>query len=127
LGALWLQFARDVCQDHTATVSCQVCQATMRLAHVRGTGQRADALFCGDECRHAWYRAKKREARTLRAQGNSLHEIAAELGSPLKTVKGWVQRASPTGAGRRAERSMNTRRRGHAEGRRATPAKKGQT
>lgn len=51
---------------------------------------RADKLFCSDNCRVKTYQRKKKRAIAMREQGQSLRSIVGETGSDLETVKGWV-------------------------------------
>jgi DNA-binding NarL/FixJ family response regulator len=52
---------------------------------------RTSRLFCSESCRARAYRERKEKAVQLAAEGKTPKEIAAELDSDVKTVKGWIK------------------------------------
>jgi hypothetical protein len=91
LGALWLQFAESLDPDRQYR-ECPGCN--QRFA-VSPDTKRSDSKHCSERCKVNAFRRRKRRAQDLRANGMSVREIAAELGSEPKTVKGWVTAARP--------------------------------
>ena len=51
---------------------------------------RADRIFCTDNCRVKSYQRRRKQAIAMRAEGTALREIARTLNSDLPTVKRWV-------------------------------------
>ena len=51
---------------------------------------RADRIFCSDNCRVKAYQRRRKQAVSLRAKGTGLREIAKTLNSDVPTVKKWV-------------------------------------
>jgi hypothetical protein len=86
LGAIWLQLARAVAEDRRYQ-QCSTCGIWFEVAG-RGRGY---AKFCDDACRQKGHRQRVQRARTLKAGGTSLADIAAELGTDVKTVRGWTK------------------------------------
>jgi hypothetical protein len=91
LGALFFQFAKAVTDPEGGFrySHCQRCGKRMALAP--GVN-RADRTTCSDSCRALLYRQRQKQARQLHAAGKTAKEIAQELGSNAKTVKGWVSK-----------------------------------
>jgi hypothetical protein len=87
-GALWLQLARAVANDKKFR-ACQVCGKWLELSPETA---RTNRLFCSDACRSKSYRKRQEEARRLHAEGKTPPQIAAELGSDVKTVRGWLKK-----------------------------------
>jgi hypothetical protein len=88
IGALWLQFARAVERD-SGFRQCAECGVWFELAP--GTA-RADKLYCSTPCRTKAYRKRQAEAVRLHAEGRCIEEIAHELESEPRTVRGWIER-----------------------------------
>jgi hypothetical protein len=88
LGALWLQFS-----EVYAGKELRRCLECKEWFAVRGRGPRtrSDVQFCSVACRNRAYRGRQEQARQLHAGGKTARQIAAELGSDVKTVKGWVE------------------------------------
>jgi hypothetical protein len=82
-------FAQDIAYGR-ATRSCQCCQ----LPFVSAAYQ---ARYCSPRCRQVQQkrnvRKQTKEARSLRAQGQSIRQIASALGQDLHVVKGWLAKA----------------------------------
>jgi len=85
ISALWIQFANAIEGDRKYR-QCDECREWFELAGYR----RADARFCSDPCRFKAYRKRQNQARSMSAQGVPVKEIAKQLGSDVKTVKGWI-------------------------------------
>ncbi|TMA34658.1 MAG: hypothetical protein E6J87_06215 [Deltaproteobacteria bacterium] len=51
---------------------------------------RADREYCSDRCRHKAYRDRRQRARELQARGMTPAQIARELASDTRTVRGWL-------------------------------------
>jgi hypothetical protein len=88
ISALWLQLARAI-EGDLAYNQCDECATWYEVSGDR----RADARFCSDPCRFRAYRRRQKEAKRLHAAGISVKGIAKQLGSDVKTVKGWVTQA----------------------------------
>jgi len=86
IAVLWLQFAYGIEGDRVYR-QCEMCGKWFEVA----TTLREDAKFCQNACRSKSYRGRQKEARELHAQGMTVAAIAKQLGSDVKTVKGWVK------------------------------------
>jgi predicted nucleic acid-binding Zn ribbon protein len=51
---------------------------------------RADRIFCSDNCRVKAYQRRRKQAIAMRAKGTALREIAKLLNTDLPTLKRWV-------------------------------------
>src|SRR3954464_3707809 len=82
-------FAQDIAYGR-ATRLCQCCQ----LPFVSSAYQ---ARYCSPNCRQLQQkrnvRKQAKEARSLRAQGQTIRQIASALGQDLHIVKGWLAKA----------------------------------
>jgi hypothetical protein len=87
LGALWLQLAEAV-SGNKEFRSCPTCGKWFEL---NPDIARTNRQFCSDACRTRAYRGRKEQAQKLAKKGKSIKEIAAEVDSDVKTVKGWIQ------------------------------------
>jgi hypothetical protein len=87
-GAVCLQFAEAV----TGGLNYQRCPACSRWFELTPGVNRANRLTCSDSCRQRAFRQRRDRARELHAEGKTVREVARELGSVLKTVKGWVSK-----------------------------------
>jgi hypothetical protein len=96
LGAAVLQLAEAVRDGREPRVcpSCgrwfDVAPAGARPGSAPGAA-RSDRTTCSTACRSKLYRARREEARRLRAAGRTLRQVAKELGSDVATVRGWVE------------------------------------
>jgi Helix-turn-helix domain len=88
LGALWFQLAQAI----GGNKQYRACASCGRWFEVSPDTARADAVYCKEACRSRAYRARKERAARLAAEGRSAKEIAAELGSDVKTVQGWLKK-----------------------------------
>lgn len=68
---------------------CPTCKQPFELSPKLG---RSDKVFCTPNCRVKWYQRKITRAKRLRAEGNTVKQIADELESDVKTVKGWLSK-----------------------------------
>jgi hypothetical protein len=87
LGALWLQFALAV-GGNKKYRACGTCGQWFELSPDIA---RTTKHFCSDACRSRAYRGRKERAQLLAAEGKSLKDIAEQLESEVKTVKGWLK------------------------------------
>jgi hypothetical protein len=87
LGALWLQFAQAI-GGNKEYRACHVCG---KWFEVSPEMTRSDRRTCSDSCRSKAYRERKDWAVRLAAEGKTPKEIAEELDSDVKTVKGWIK------------------------------------
>ena len=88
IGALWLQFARAV-EREARFRQCLECTTWFEVAPGRG---RTDKQFCSTACRTRAYRKRQAEAVRLHGEGRSIEDIARELESDPRTVRGWIER-----------------------------------
>lgn len=86
LGAMWLQLARAV-SGNKAFRECGRCGKPFELSPDR---TRKSRKYCSERCRSRAYRVRIDAAQEMRRAGKTLGQIAAELGSDIPTVKGWV-------------------------------------
>jgi hypothetical protein len=86
-GLVWWQLAQAM-QGQTDYQLCAQCQKPIRVG--AGRGARTDTRFCSTKCKQRYHEDRGKEARRLRAAGTSLHEIAKQLDTKLKTVKRWL-------------------------------------
>ena len=86
IAAMWVQFANAIEGNHKL-LQCSECRKWFRLSGDR----RADSRFCSNACRFRAYRERQKQARKLYESGTPLREIAKQLGSETKTVKGWIK------------------------------------
>lgn len=83
---IWVQFALAVAENKTFA-HCQFCNRPYEL---RPQVNRADKMFCTDNCRVKAYQRRKRQAIELHAQGKAIREIAKATNSDVDTVKKWT-------------------------------------
>jgi hypothetical protein len=88
LGAIWLQFAEAV-SGNKKYRACATCGRWYELSPDKA---RADSVYCREACRSRAYRARKEKAVQLAGEGKTPKQIAADLGSDAKTVRGWLKR-----------------------------------
>lgn len=86
LHAMWFQFALAV-DEGTKYRRCEVCNKPFEVSP---EANRSDRRTCSNACRFKAYRNRIKKAREMRADGRTLRKIAKELGSDMKTIKGWV-------------------------------------
>ena len=87
LGAMWSQFAQDVTGNKKRGYGgCVVCGAWFEMA-------RPHAKYCSARCRVQNHRNRRVEACRRDGGGISHDEIAADLGTTVETVSGWVDAA----------------------------------
>ena len=85
-GAVWWQLSQAVLSDKRL----KQCRECGRFFEVSGGGGRPDKELCSSACRSRGYRLRQDRARAMHTAGRTFKEIAAELSSDVKTVKGWV-------------------------------------
>jgi hypothetical protein len=88
-GALMLQFAQAIASQHDYR-HCAVCT---RWFMVAPGFNRSNRTTCSDTCRQKLYKQRRERALALHGEGKQPREIARELGSDVKTVRGWIERA----------------------------------
>jgi hypothetical protein len=87
-GALWLQFAQVV-TGQASHRPCKACGKWLTLSN-DDYGFRSDRVFCSAACRQKDYRAKIREARRLRAEGQTVRQIAKRFDTTTETIQNWL-------------------------------------
>jgi hypothetical protein len=87
-GAVWLQFAQAI---HSGKKGRR-CQRCGLWFEVSSGSSRTDKLFCSNSCRTRNYQERRERALRLHAVGKTAQQIAKELGSETKTVRGWLRR-----------------------------------
>jgi hypothetical protein len=70
--------------------NCDQCEKPFELTPQIN---RADRIFCSDNCRVKAYQRRRKQAIAMRAKGTALREIAKLLDTGLPTVKRWVGEA----------------------------------
>ena len=103
VGAMWIQFLEWV-QGARSFMRCKQCA---RWFSISVDTKRADAAYCSAACRFRAYRWRQARAWELHSSGKVATEIARELGSDARTVRGWIRAAK----GSVKRRSENGRRR----------------
>jgi hypothetical protein len=88
LGGLWLQLAQTISGSKTHR-ACPVCRDWFEVSLQK---YRKSRRYCSEPCRSLAYRGRMEQARKLAGEGKSAKEIARELGSDVKTVKGWLSK-----------------------------------
>jgi hypothetical protein len=86
LTAMWLQFALAVEYDKQYR-RCRECGKWFELTP--GVN-RTSRQTCSNACRNRGYQRRQEDARRMHAEGKTLNQIAKELDTDVKTVKGWV-------------------------------------
>ncbi len=86
-GAVCLQFSAAV-DGRRQYHRCPVCR---RWFGVGIGGGRSHKVFCTDSCRVQNTLLRREKARELHAGGKTAKQIAQELGTEERTVKGWVK------------------------------------
>jgi hypothetical protein len=86
LSALWLQLALAIAGNKDYR-RCYQCGRPFELAP---DVNRTSRFTCSAACRNRAYRERQDRARQLHAEGKSFKQIARELESTVKVVKGWV-------------------------------------
>jgi hypothetical protein len=104
LSAMWLQFARSVA-GNLRHRPCKECGRWIEVSPVgvvrprkvdgrliRNTQDRfrMNREFCSDACKSRNYRDRRDRAQRLKQQGKTVAGIAAELGTPVETIKKWT-------------------------------------
>ncbi len=86
LGAVWLQLAEAISgyKKHRA------CAACSNWFEVSPEKFRKSRHYCSEPCRSRAYRSRKDKAQQLANEGKTIKEIAAQLGSDAKTIRGWL-------------------------------------
>jgi hypothetical protein len=83
---LVLQLAEAVMEDKQFQ-RCPVCGTWFLL---QPGVNKADRITCSGACRKKAWRLRKERAVSLAGEGKTPREIAEEVGSDIKTVKGWL-------------------------------------
>lgn len=86
IDAIWEGFKQAIA--HRARIySCDRCG---RFFQVADKAANTKQHYCGNTCKVAAYRERKRTAAMLRAEGATLLQIARMTGSDVETIKGWL-------------------------------------
>jgi hypothetical protein len=88
LGALWWQFARVVTGELDYR-PCRVCHRLIELS-TGEKGFRHDREFCSNKCKFKDHRRKVREAKQLRAGGQTVRQIAKHFETTTTVIKNWL-------------------------------------
>jgi hypothetical protein len=88
LGALWLQLALAI-GGNKEYRRCRECGRPFELTP---SLNRTSRLTCSAACRNRSYRSRQDRARLLHSEGRPVKEIARELDSDAKTVRGWLKK-----------------------------------
>lgn len=93
VGILWLQFAQAVAENRKFR-SCEKCGTRFALTPQEA---RTNKRYCTDSCKFKAYREKKSLAiqKYNNGKGLSVEEIGNQLGSDIKTVRGWLKLGKP--------------------------------
>jgi hypothetical protein len=86
--ALWLQFATAVSENRRYH-QCKECGEWFEVPR---RGGRISREYCSNSCRTTAYRKRQEKARQLHEDGKQLNEIARELGTDVKTIRGWISK-----------------------------------
>ena len=86
ISAIWLQIALAIEGDKDYR-QCSQCQRWFEV----GGDLREDAKYCQSSCRSKAYRDRQKKARELAKSGMTPREIAKQLDSDIKAVKGWIK------------------------------------
>ena len=86
-AALWLQFAQAV-HGKRELHWCRECQKAFQ---VEPPFTRRTKRYCSDSCRVRAYQKRRAKAQHMATQGLNPTEIAKELGTDAKTVRGWIK------------------------------------
>jgi hypothetical protein len=94
LGYLWFQLG-EALADFSSFQHCLICDKLMliRPKTARHRGLRNDREVCSPRCRTQKWLERKAKAQRLSQEGMSAAKIAAELGSELNVVQGWIKSA----------------------------------
>jgi hypothetical protein len=96
LGALWLQLAESIsgCKKHRACRHCgswfSILREKINKKSKKKQMMRQNRIYCSEKCKGAAARLRKTKAQQLAREGKTPEEIASELGSDVKTVRGWL-------------------------------------
>ncbi len=93
--AIWAQLAMAIIDSKEYT-TCKVCGKPFEVSPEVA---RTNREYCGTPCRLKAYRGRQREAKRLSKRGKSLKDIAAQLESDVKTVRGWIKKAEEKQSG----------------------------
>lgn len=84
IDVLWVQFAYAVMGEKEYG-DCDICGSSFEVL-----GERGAKRFCSDACRIKSHRRNKKKVIELHRMGKPLKEISAEVGSPIATIKKWL-------------------------------------
>jgi predicted nucleic acid-binding Zn ribbon protein len=86
LDAMKLQLAEAI----VLAKSYRDCEHCGKPFEVTPQVNRADRVYCSDNCRVKAYQRRRKQAIKMREDGDTLREIAKVLGSDMSTIKKWV-------------------------------------
>jgi len=89
LDVMKLQLAEAVA-DRKCYRECEHCNKPFE---VTPQINRADRLFCSDNCRVKAYQRRKKQVLAMRKQGDPLRQIVKATGSDLDSVKRWIAKS----------------------------------
>lgn len=94
LGALWLQFAKEVCGEITRS-ACFVCGKDIPLSRDTDAGFRADKGTCSNACRKRLSR-RKTQALKMHSEGIGAQKISKILNLPFGKISDWFGKERKT-------------------------------
>ena len=107
LGALWLQLAQAIEGD----IPYQRCPQCQQWFQVPAKARRPRTTYCSVRCRVQAHRIRQLRAHHLHADGTKIATIAAELGTPVDTIRGWLAKPPPgPGTGQRGRQPTSHQR-----------------
>lgn len=88
LGAIWQQFTRVILGD----VEYRTCLACPRQIEIstEGRGKQSNVMFCSDACRTRDHRNKVKEAKSMKADGKTVSQIAKHFETTSDTINNWL-------------------------------------
>lgn len=89
-GGVWLQLAESM----AGNIEQRQCKECGKWFGSAPGLSRKSKTYCSDVCRMKAFRTRKRRAVELAAAGRPAEEIAKETGTPLKTVRGWIEKGA---------------------------------
>lgn len=87
IDAIWIQFAQAL----GSSPRIHSCDRCLKFFQVADKAARTEKNYCGNTCKVAAYRERKRKAAILRQAGATLRQISLEIGSDVETIKGWLR------------------------------------
>jgi hypothetical protein len=90
LGAMWWQLGRALAGE-VRLRECRVCRKP--IGHGPETPFIASREFCSQACKQKDHRARVRRAKDLKAEGRTVRQIAARLGTTPDVITNWLTKS----------------------------------